>query len=238
MRYQQFLDVAQCPTLPAFQHGLETFAAELDFGLYSAALVVPRPGHAAVFFSITNAPEDYQELFKDEQASQRDPVLAHLKRTSVPIIYTQDTYVATKNADLWEEQAAFGFRTGISVALHLPDHTHFLLGIDRSAPLPDDDRALTQVFAHLQLMAVHAQHAATRLLRSADGDAEHGPPLFTTRELECLRWTMAGKTGWEIGKILGISEKTTQFHLRNAMVKTGATSKHQAVLTALKWALI
>ncbi len=53
-----------------------------------------------------------------------------------------------------------------------------------------------------------------------------------------LRWTMDGKTAWEVGAILGISERTAVLHIQNSMQKLGATSKHQAVLKALRLGLI
>ena len=57
-------------------------------------------------------------------------------------------------------------------------------------------------------------------------------------ELEALRWTMEGKTAWEVGTILGISERTAVLHVNNAMHKLGCASKHQAVLKALRLGLI
>ena len=63
-------------------------------------------------------------------------------------------------------------------------------------------------------------------------------PKLTPRELEALRWTMEGKTAWEVGTILGISERTAVLHLQNAMHKLEATNKHQAVLKALRLGLI
>ena len=63
-------------------------------------------------------------------------------------------------------------------------------------------------------------------------------PNLTPRELEALRWTMEGKTAWEVGAILGISERTAVLHVNNAMHKLDCASKHQAVLKALRLGLI
>ena len=61
---------------------------------------------------------------------------------------------------------------------------------------------------------------------------------MTPREVEILRWTREGKTAWGVGAILGVAEATVNFHLRNIFRKLGASSKHQAVLKALKMRLI
>jgi DNA-binding CsgD family transcriptional regulator len=155
---------------------------------------------------------------------------------SVPFIYDQDLYVNEAAADLWEQQERFGYRTGISVALHLPAGRHFLLGFDRSRPLPQDDVKLTRLLADLQLLAVHAQDAALRLLDEPENSSP--PPRLTVREVEILQYTMDGKSAWAIGQILGLSEHTINFHLRNVMKKLDSASKHQAVLKALALGLL
>ena len=63
-------------------------------------------------------------------------------------------------------------------------------------------------------------------------------PRLTDKEVECLRWCKEGKTNWEIGEILLISEKTVEFHLRNLMKKLGATNRMTAVVAAIKCGLI
>lgn len=61
---------------------------------------------------------------------------------------------------------------------------------------------------------------------------------LSPRELECLRWTRAGKTAWEVAHILGISEPTAARHLNRATRKLDCANKHQAVVKALRLGLI
>jgi DNA-binding CsgD family transcriptional regulator len=122
------------------------------------------------------------------------------------------------------------------MALHLPDGKHFQFGVDRDQPLPADPDELQRVVADLQLFAVHAQDSAMRLLLPQAQQPER--PALTPRELEVLRWTMEGKTAWEAGALLGITERTVVFHVNNAMHKLGCVSKQQAVLAALRLGLI
>src|SRR4051812_40729186 len=42
---------------------------------------------------------------------------------------------------------------------------------------------------------------------------------LTSKETECLKWCKEGKTNWEIGEIISISEKTVEFHLSNTIRK-------------------
>ncbi len=59
-------------------------------------------------------------------------------------------------------------------------------------------------------------------------------PALTQRERECLQWIAAGKSDWEIGCILSISEKTVNTHVEHAKQKLGATTRAQAVVMALR----
>lgn len=231
MRHQRFIDVSQSGDVATFERRLVEFANELDFGLVGAMLVVDRPGQKPSFFTLGNTPEGYSEIFQDAESARRDPVMQKLKQATVPFTYDQSFYVSKGAGDVWEQQATFGYCTGIAVALHLPGHRHFLLGVDRQKKLPKSDDRLTRLLADLQLLAVHAQDAAVRLMVHG-GAVDDGSDL-TQRELEVLRWTMAGKSAWEVGQILRISEGTVHFHARSTIRKLNVTDKHQAVLKAL-----
>lgn len=54
------------------------------------------------------------------------------------------------------------------------------------------------------------------------------------RDQANLRWTMEGKTAWELGRILGIAEQTAVRHTYDAAQKFGCVNKHQAVVKALR----
>lgn len=51
---------------------------------------------------------------------------------------------------------------------------------------------------------------------------------ITEREHEVLHWIRKGKTNWEIGAILGLSERTVKFHVSNLFKKLGVTRRAQA----------
>jgi DNA-binding CsgD family transcriptional regulator len=219
-----------------FREEVVRFTQKLGFETVSAIAVIDHGMGHSEFINIDNTPGEYVEPYRDATSSKRDPVLQHCKRQSVPIIWNQETYLEHGAADLWEQQATYGYRTGIAMALHLPEGKHFLLGVDRDQPLPVDPEELQRLVADLQLFAVHAQDAAMRLLVPPAQQPER--PSLTPRELEALRWTMEGKTAWEVGAVLGISERTAVLHVTNAMHKLGCVNKHQAVLKALRLGLI
>jgi LuxR family quorum sensing-dependent transcriptional regulator len=52
---------------------------------------------------------------------------------------------------------------------------------------------------------------------------------LTQREHDAIAYVAEGKTDWEIGTILGVSEATARFHVDNARRKLGAVNRAQAV---------
>lgn len=231
-----YIEIGQSPTKEKFEAGLIDFAHRLEFDLVHAMLVVEVSPTESRFVSLGNMPAAFAEASGNEGDCKRDPVFQQLKRLSTPVIFDQSTYVSEGAGDLWEQQAQFGYHTGIAMALHLPQSRHFLLGVDRRKALPRRSAQLTKTIAQLQLFAVYAQEAAQRLLVGSL-TAGAGPDL-TGREREVLRWTMEGKSNWSISQLMGVSEHTVSFHIRNAMAKLQCSSKHMAVARALRLGLI
>ncbi len=231
-----FTSVLQVQSRDELREAVLAFAKQLGFEKATAMAVVDRFRGEPDFFLVDNAPDEYMDIADSRDIQRLDPVGQHCKRASVPIIWNQQTYTAAGLGNQWETQASFGYRTGIALALHLPEGRHFVMGVDRDQSLPASPAEVTRMVADLQLFAVYAQDAAMRILLPPS--PPHDFPSLTPRELESLRWTMEGKTAWELGSILGISERTAVLHVNNATHKLGCINKHQAVLKALRLGLI
>jgi DNA-binding CsgD family transcriptional regulator len=231
VRHQHYLDVASARDLASFERRLVQFAEMIDFPLVNAALVVEHPGSAPSIVALRNAPEAFTGASRDLIDSRRDPVLQRLKTMHVPFVYDQALYVQDGAGELWEAQAPFGYRTGISMALHMTGGRHFLLGVDRPDPLPKDPDLVVRMMADLQLLGVFAQETAVRLLLP-EASATAELPSLTSREQEILRWARDGKSNYVIGQLLNISLSTVNYHLRSAMSKLGVATKHHAAAKA------
>ena len=236
MLQSDYLSVLEATSRDEFRGAVVHFAKRLGFDTVSAMAVVDKGLGEAEFINVDNTPAGFQEVFSGHGSGRRDPVMQHCKRYTVPIIWSQQTYLDRDAIDIWETQAPFGYRHGIAMALHLPEGRHFFFGVDRDQALPAQSAELTRMVADLQLFAVHAQDTAMRVLISPALQPER--PALTPREIEVLRWTMDGKTAWEAAAVLSITERTVILHLQNAMQKLNCNSKHQAVLKALRLGLV
>jgi DNA-binding CsgD family transcriptional regulator len=238
MDLQSYFDISQAPDKATFKRRMIDFAHDMDFTIVNAALVVEHADREPEVVYIGNRPSDYL-LATDKEVAKVDPVMKRLRKQGLPFMYDQKFYVDAGAPELWEIAAPYGYRTGISVALRLPGNQQLLVGLDRERALPRSSQKVTRMLADLQMLAVHCQEAAQRFLApSVDLKAAPAVPNLSERELEVLRWTMAGKTAWETGQLLCISEPTVKYHLRNVLAKLDVPSKHMAVLKAISLGLI
>jgi len=99
------------------------------------------------------------------------------------------------------------------------------LGCDDYVTKPIDFELLTAIIRH-------------RLAAVAERKADNTDLRLTDRELEALTWVARGKSSADIAVILGISERTVNFHMDNAMRKAGVATRVQAAVKCAMLGLI
>ncbi len=73
-----------------------------------------------------------------------------------------------------------------------------------------------------------------RLARAVPGNTTTSRHELTEREIETLTWVARGKSSSEIADMLGISERTVNFHVENVMRKLDVVSRVQAAVVAVQ----
>ena len=75
---------------------------------------------------------------------------------------------------------------------------------------------------------------------SSPASTPHEDPVeaLTVRQIECLSWAQEGKTSWEIGQIMGISQRTVESYLAIVFDKLKVRTRVQAVVRARTLGLI
>jgi len=102
-----------------------------------------------------------------------------------------------------------------------------------SGPAMECDRRSETI---LELAIPHLHQALSRLVTAKHPAATKD--AISSREKEVLNWLKQGKSSWEISVILGISERTVNFHVYNIMGKLGVANRPQAVAAAARSGLI
>jgi len=232
MLLEDFAAVSQSGSVDALRIAAERLAGELEFERYAINVITGRPDGGYHWSNIGNVPEGYLQLWNMPGRGTACPVMRHAKLTSLPLFWEREIYERAGVIADWEEQAPWGYGTGFIVGAHLGEDKHVVVGVEREKPVTGTREHLTRKLASFQLFATCALDACMSLL-GGEGGPEMDCPL-TKRELEVLQWTFAGKTAWEVGVILGITERTAGLHVNTAAHKLGAVNKHQAALKALR----
>ncbi len=219
-----------------FTQHIARFTESLGLNMVGATVITDHACGLTQFESVTNAPSGYLEDFQDIASAKFDPVSQHCKRTSMPIVWDQDTYVSRGRGDFWERQAIFGLRSGISVAFHLPRGRHFLFGATSSERTCGSGRHVRELVADLHQYAAYAQAAAFDLCIPYESGSASS--VLAKGEVEALRWSADGLCDWEVGREMSISETEVTLRLRRAMSKLGCSSKYEAALRAIRLGLI
>ena len=189
------------------------------------------------FQTVTNAPEAYLAEFHNLDHALIDPVLEHGSQSSSPIVWDRQTYATSGVECLWELQEAYGYRSGVAVAMHFDRGLHFMFGGNWSKDRCEDVPHFRAIAEDLLSFAAHAQAAAFELILPA-ATVPNIAWSLANRELEVLRWTMDGLTSWQVGDRMSISERHVTLLIQRAMRKLSCSSKYEACLRAIRFGLI
>ncbi len=127
-----------------------------------------------------------------------------------------------------EEAKSAGLHNGASVPLYGPGGGVAVVAMARS----NNSREQVALPTLAAICAIfHANYASL---------GETPPPdlKLAPRERECLHWVAQGKSSWDIGTILNISEHSVHSYIRSALVKLGASSRVAGVVKAMRLGLI
>jgi len=184
-----------------------------------------RRWHESIF--VNAWPREWYERYNEQGHYRHDPCAAHARRSGDPFFWSDvQASIADEAALVMSEARDFGLRQGICLPVHVPFRPPAAVTVSgERIDLPP---------GALQLVHALAHHAARSILRMKRRSQEDDTPRLSGREREALQWVGAGKTTWEISRILGISTHTVATHLRNAREKLGTVNITQAVAEALR----
>jgi len=174
-------------------------------------------------------PNGWLEHYLERQFVHDDPSLRHCRRTRRPYRWFKDcSYDPEREpraVEVVQRASEFGLLDGwvIPIATLSSRIGHVWMG-GRTTDVAESD------MPSLHLMALYA---FDRVRRINPGIVCKKPGL-TSREREVLTWVALGKSAWEIGEILKISERTVEWHVENTCRKLDAVNRTQAIAIALR----
>ncbi len=180
-------------------------------------------------------PTDWMHRYLEKQYAQIDPIIRRIEMNLSPFEWSDalTCVPAEQQADVANfmgEAAEFQLRSGVVIPLLTLDGAiaAVTLGGER-IDVPDDG---------LGMISLVASFAMARAIEMRNVESVKFEVGLTPREVECLKWVADGKSEWEIGIILRISEHTADKHLSNARRKLKAVTGAQAIARALRLGLL
>lgn len=206
-------------------HAVVTGAARelgFDYCAYGMRMALPLSNPAT--FMMNNYPAAWQTKYAEAGYLAVDPTVAHGASSLLPVLWSEQLFADARA--LWEDARGHQLRVGWAQSSRTADGIVGMLTLARS-----HEQLLDAELRHSErdmVWLAHAAHEAMARLQRPQSAAAG----LSGREIEVLRWMADGKTSSEAAEILGLTERTVNFHVANALVKLGAANKTAAVVKA------
>ncbi|WP_229207109.1 MULTISPECIES: LuxR family transcriptional regulator [unclassified Duganella] len=214
---------------------LAALAAQLGFE-YSLFGVVPnraQPLESA--FLVSNYPSEWRAAYDKLHLHAVDPTVSHCLGSSLPIIWQPASFQGERQQQFYEQAASYGLRAGVTLPVHGRSGEFGMLSFVSDQLQPKAGAGQLELLASVALVRDYAQESARKF---SPGKSTAPAVKLTARELECLKWVAAGKSSWEVSRILGRSEATVNFHLANIMRKFDVSTRQQAIVKSIAAGLV
>ncbi len=183
--------------------------------------------------AITNYPEAWVDSYVSRNLVASDPVHLASHRTNVGFRWGEaDRFLrlSSEHREMFDDTRRAGIVDGYTVPANVPGEANgsCTFATRRGRMLPERN------FAMAQLVGSFAFQAARSLVARAQAEPFYlEPPILTQRQLECVLLVGRGKSDWEIGRILGISEETVKHHMKQAREQYDVPKRVQVVMRAV-----
>jgi LuxR family quorum-sensing system transcriptional regulator SolR len=176
----------------------------------------------------SNYPPEWQERYESRGYVRVDPTVVMMATTDNPIVWTDELFANAPQ--LRAEARAFGLVHGLAQPRRDVKDVVSLLTCVRGDPAITEEevREKSERLRWLSLLSHE-----TMLLDWASSLRTEQTAELSGRELEVLRWSCDGKTSADIAQIIGVTDATVKFHIRNACLKLGTPNKTAAAVRAV-----
>jgi LuxR family quorum-sensing system transcriptional regulator ExpR len=208
--------------------------------------------------------DEWADLYASQNFQHSDPVLIHASSTNGAFRWDEIPASANREGSAVFLEAAKDFGIADGVGVSCAGRSPSCRSVLSLTGVPVLEMERTQQI--LTVLGPHLHEAYRRLLHlppdrgsaqrrnggrkntaavparqhsDMEISARQNPGVeLSEREREALNWAQQGKTYWEIGCILGISQRTVKFHFARIKSKLDVVSTPHAIAKAMRMGLI
>lgn len=224
--------ISNAPTIEDTADSLSGLASDFGFSMFVLATFTGPGSLTDPYLLASSWDPEWEERYLQQHYILDDPVVARAVRGSAgPFRWSetrQDPGVTKRGERILDEARTFDMNDGIFIPVYGArgcEGTLVFGGTDVDLG-PSDMKAL-------HLAGLYSYNHSFKLALEPL-DAQPSTTELTGREIECLRWTAAGKTSSAIADTLGLSRHTVDWYLKEATLKLGARNRTHAVAEAFR----
>lgn len=212
-----------------------------QFGFHRWAYQIVNPPHDKERkpLILSNYPEKWVTHYVDNQYNLLDHVILKGPGQVTPFTWShlcEKFGMTAQQKNFFGEAAVNGLPDGLGIPVHGSNGGYAMISMASQISSIELHKTLSEREKDLHIIALVFNTLIRDLLDSQKFASN--PPALTCREKECLLWLSRGKTAWDIGGILSVSEAVVRFHLANARTKLGVLTSKEALVIAIMHKLI
>lgn len=223
-----------------------------------AERLIRRAGFSSFVYAFTN-PGDWQEAgwsalmsgydaawlqrYFSADYNRLDPIPAYCFSTPRirPLVWRPEIYDTPERKAFAEDALGHRIGAGITFPIFTEGNRRgaFCFSLDDVSEDAHDFVEQNQAWSNL--LATYVHDAYQRLSPNPETVGAQTlltPPHLTPGELRCLQWCAAGKTIWEIARVMAISESRIKQLRKQLCKKFDVPTLHQVVARAVAWKVI
>ena len=229
------LRLNECTSVAQIQDALGAICVRLGFDGFLFSGRYQTGGTRYVEHIASNYSDAWRRRYDEHDLNQADPTFAHARTSLSPLVWSERMYATPAQRAYHQEALQHGLAEGATFPVHgrNGDVARLNLSLARS-----DAASRSHVRSMLMwgaLLATMTHEATGRVVRQRSLAAL---PALTRRETEVLDWIAAGKSNWEISRLVEISEHGVSHHVRNILLKFEVGCRHQAVAKAIAFGML
>lgn len=237
VRTAQLLALLNCETEEAWCDNFFALGRNYGFDQILFGIVPNKQTAFESAFLRSNYSPQWRNTYDCEKLHYIDPTVSHCLSANVPLVWAPNIFCTTPQKQLYEEACGYGIRSGITYPIHGAKGEFGVVSF--VSDVFANKKFFREIGHSLASLALIRDYAFESSLRFANPANTNKKVIsITPREMECLKWTMIGKSSWEISKILYCSEAAINFHMNNIRRKFGVSTRRQAVVKAISLGLI
>ena len=236
---EQLSDLSSCNTVEDWRDRVFKLGNDLGYEQIRLAILPDptAPVEAEHAFQYSNYSSDWLNKYTAEKLHHIDPTVSHCIRKYTPLIWSPDIFSARCQKEMYEEASSYGIKSGITLPMHgAKGELGIVCFVSDTRP---DKRFHNDAYRNIPALSYFRDFILESSLKFIKPSRESNRLVSVTdRELECLKWSAAGKSSWDIGQILNCSEANVNYHFGKLYRKLNIKSRQQAIAKAISLGLI